>query len=67
MTTRLGRYALFEDALEGRLDLYDVEDDRRELRPLDPSDPRVREVTTQLAQILRAHLTGNLAERPLTR
>lgn len=66
-SVRVGRYALFEDALEGRLDLYDVEDDRRELRPLDPSDPRHRELTNQMAQILRAHLTGNLAERPLTR
>lgn len=66
-SVRVGRYALFEDVLERRLDLYDVETDRRELHPLDPSDPRHRETTTRLTQILRAHLTGNLEDRLLTR
>lgn len=66
-SVRVGRHALHQDVLERRIELYDVVADPREKKPLDLADPRVRATREQLEGILRAHITGNLEERLLTR
>lgn len=66
-SVRVGRHVLLHDVLDRHVELYDRERDPKERRPLDPADPKVRATVEELTRTLRAHITGNIEERLLTR
>lgn len=66
-SVRVGRHALLHDVLQRHYELYDLATDPREKQPLDPADPQVKATMDELARTLRAHITGNIEERLLTR
>jgi hypothetical protein len=62
---RAGGYALLEDVTAGTLELYDVESDPGETRPL-PLRGEHGKLAEDLAGALRDGATGNLGEVLLT-